>query len=91
MIEFPKKRLFKGAKAMTKGEDLAFPFKNPANDEGHSGLLKREYFAALLMQGILSNEELRIKIRQDRETPEQVAVQMSDALIEALNKKENEE
>lgn len=49
------------------------------------GLTKREYFAAMAMQGILAS-------RNDYATPEDVAkysVSMADALIERLNKDQN--
>lgn len=73
---------------MTKGEDLAFPFKEHEMIAPSYGLTKREWMATMIMQGIISNEELRMKIRQDKETPEQVAAQMSNSLIKELNKKE---
>lgn len=51
----------------------------------YSGLTKREYFAAMAMQGLTSgNEDINrsdfINYRTER------AVQMADALIEQLNK-----
>lgn len=47
------------------------------------GLTKREYFAALAMQGIISNKDgLDIKIERIVES----AVDTADALIEELNK-----
>ena len=48
------------------------------------GLTKREYFAAMAMQGIISNKDgLDIKIERIVES----AVDTADALIEELNKK----
>ena len=49
-----------------------------------TGLNKREYFAAMAMQGIISNKDgLDIKIERIVES----AVDTADALIEELNKK----
>ena len=45
------------------------------------GLTKREYFAAIAMQGILSS-----KIQTDSVFVANYAVEYADALIEALNK-----
>ena len=70
----------------TNANDTAFPIINPTNNEGHPGLTKREYFAAMALQGILSNEELRYKIRQDNELSGDVATKFADQLIEQLNK-----
>ena len=48
------------------------------------GLTKREYFASMAMQGIISNKDgLDIKIERIVES----AVDTADALIEELNKK----
>jgi hypothetical protein len=47
------------------------------------GLTKREYFAAMAMQGYLSGEMF---MRQSREEISAKAVMAADALIEALNK-----
>ena len=54
------------------------------NDYTSMGLTKREYFAAIAMQGIISNKDgLDIKIERIVES----AVDTADALIEELNKK----
>ena len=48
-----------------------------------NGLTKREYFAAMAMQGIITNKDgLDIKIERIAES----AVDMADTLIEELNK-----
>lgn len=48
-----------------------------------TGLTKREYFAAMVIQGIISNKDgLDIKIERIVES----AVDTADALIEELNK-----
>lgn len=49
-----------------------------------NGLAKREYFAALAMQGILSAGLTSIE-----NTVAQAAITHADALIEALNKEES--
>lgn len=63
----------------------AFPMKySIAYDEVYAyspGLTKRELFAAMAMQGILSNSNISI----EKETPK-LAVLLSDKLIEELNK-----
>jgi len=48
----------------------------------HRGLTKREYFAAMAMQGIRSNQNLML----DAEAASIQAVNDADALINALNK-----
>jgi glycerol kinase len=48
-----------------------------------TGLTKREYFAAMAMQGILSNEDNSYETAEDKA---ETAVKSADALIEALNK-----
>lgn len=46
-----------------------------------SGLTKREYFAGLAMQGILSNTEY---INQSRETLVDYSIKMADELLKQL-------
>jgi hypothetical protein len=73
----------------TEGSLPAFPIDSKINrwgDEmsGCVGLTKREYFAALAMQGFCADKLMD-------EMPEEVAraaVGYADALIEALNNKE---
>ena len=57
-------------------------------DAPQEGLTKREYFAAMAMQGIIANKDgLDIKIERIVES----AVDTADALIDELNKtKQNE-
>lgn len=57
------------------------------------GLTKREYFAALAMQALVSNSSIfdffqraKISPKEVREETGKTAVQFADALIEALNK-----
>jgi hypothetical protein len=54
-----------------------------ANDLPSTGLTKREYFASMALQGIISNKDgLDIKIERIVES----AVDTADALIDELNK-----
>jgi hypothetical protein len=58
------------------------------NDYTSIGLTKREYFAAMAMQGIIGNKDgLDIKIERIVEG----AVDTADALIEELNKTKTNE
>ena len=51
------------------------------------GLTKREYFAGLAMQGILSSRGLQEALNQDRTKWEDCAVEYADLLLAALEKK----
>lgn len=64
---------------MTNGNDPI----NAADPSIHSfsGMTKREYFAAMAFQAMLSNTNLTISIN----TIAKLAVQDADKLIEALN------
>lgn len=72
----------------TDGNDQAFATP-PVYSEAfglciqEKGLSKREYFAAMAMQGILSNEDNSYETAEDKA---ETAVKSADALIEALNK-----
>lgn len=78
---------------MIHPEEPVYPDKDWGNN-GSYGLTKREYFAAMAMQGILSNEELRKACLMDAKTEAQplnsaaarFAVDQAEELIEALNK-----
>lgn len=60
---------------MTDGKDAVY-------SSGEQGLTKREYFAAMAMQGLCSHEEIGL----ESETKiAKVAVRQADALIAALN------
>ena len=68
---------------MTNGNDLIHSFNNTPDTEGNfNGLAKREYFAAMAMQGMSKdcNSQMLIDIACKR------AVIIADALINALNK-----
>lgn len=79
---------------MTKGEDLAFPAINPANNEGHSGMSKREYMATTILASLLSNPNICITDPMTGSPIAYLAIEQTlfftDKLIEELNKKENE-
>jgi hypothetical protein len=64
----------------------------PEEFSPQEGLTKREYFAAMAMQGILGNRELQIACAYDykgenkNDAVSEYSVQQADALIKALNK-----
>jgi len=71
---------------MTNANDLMHSFNHTPDTEGNfNGLTKREYFAAMAMQGLLScnakygGKEDYIKLTQD-------SVRYADLLINALNR-----
>ena len=67
---------------ITRANDLAYHVKK-VDTINYTGLTKREYFAAMAMQGIIANKDgLDIKIERIVES----AVDTADALIEELNK-----
>jgi hypothetical protein len=51
-----------------------------------SGITKREYFAAMAMQGLVANSELSEKHGIPQTETSELAVKMADALIAELNK-----
>lgn len=53
---------------------------------GHGPLTKREYFAAMAMQGLASWEHNKGRMLCDRTDIPWEAVQLADALIKQLNK-----
>jgi len=82
---------------MTNGNDLAHPTNIIDTDrrfesEYHTGLSKREYFAALAMQGLLTrvpnrpNNETDLGVIELKRISEESTI-MADALINALNDK----
>ena len=68
---------------ITRANDLAYPVRK-VDTINYTGLTKREYFAAMAMQGALAN-----KYAHERtiEMITESAVKLADALIEELNKK----
>jgi len=77
----------------TRQNDLAMPtfqpYLHPDNDLGtfHLGLTKREYFSALVLQGMMADPSGSGRFKQMATE----AVIVADALIEALNKETNDE
>jgi hypothetical protein len=63
-----------------KGNDNAFP-SSPDKYEPEFGLTKRELIAAMAMQGLLADPNVRLK----PDTMSKWAVDQADALIERLN------
>jgi hypothetical protein len=53
----------------------------------HPGLTKREYFAAMALQGLLA-DIVNIKTKSSEKVTE-MAVELADELIKELNKNEN--
>lgn len=77
---------------MTNPNNCAFPADAHTQSEG--GLTKREYFAAMAMQGILANTEWAKTFTKDdfdefKDRASSASTEMADALIEALNKTDN--
>ena len=74
----------------TKSNDTAFPGAGSQNHEESNivgRLTKREYFAAMALQGILSTESLTAEFSGDLGVFAEQAVISADALIAELNKK----
>jgi hypothetical protein len=65
----------------THQNDGAFPLPEGPHNLGQNGLTKREYFAAMAMQGYLASER-----REMTHIHAANAVNMADVLIEELNK-----
>lgn len=77
-------------KLKTDPNDQAYPVATTDHDAGHFGLTKREYFAALALQGLLASPLEPGEL--DGLSPDDIlnhfsasAVSYADALIEALN------
>lgn len=69
---------------MTNPNESAFPEvrEQPQYNKHSYGLTKREYFASLAMQGLLSNSDYT---RLSQKVTAIYAVEMADALIKELN------
>ena len=74
-------------KEMTNGNDCAYPADSNTQTEG--GITKREYFAAMAMQGILSNSKDWTDSDRCLNWVSESSVKYADSLIEALNKTPN--
>ena len=70
--------------AINNGKERAYPSSNQHSGYVEGGLTKREYFAAMAMQAIISNRELQRAIREDNESWSQVAVREADSLLKQL-------
>ncbi len=75
---------------MTDGNAMAFArpayqYASGAYDAPIDGVTKREYFAALAMQGMVSKDGSMVP-GYDRSKTAGMAVEYADALIAALNK-----
>lgn len=67
---------------MTYADESAFPEvqKNPQFNSHSYGLTKREYFAAMALQGSVASG-----FQCSNEKHAQAAIELADALIQALN------
>lgn len=77
---------------MTGYNDPAFGFsetdyfdEQPVGSTSYPGLTKREYFAALALQGLLAGEDPFPEHQRPADLQAAVAVMHADALIAALN------
>ena len=77
---------------MTYGHEAVHPDSkdNPQFNYHQYGLTKREYFAAMAMQGIIAAHNI-YETGIDNEVNARTAINAADALIEALNKTHNHE
>lgn len=71
---------------MTTPEKLAGQCAYPTGAEGDPGLTKREYFAGLAMQGLLSNWEALIRMGFRANEVEKFAIERADGLLKELAK-----
>lgn len=68
---------------MTNANELVHSFNHTAGAKGNfNGLTKREYFAAMALQGILADDS---KLSINSKFVSGLAVEYADALIKALN------
>lgn len=75
----------------TEPNSYTFPRPEYCTDLYRSGLTKREYFAAAALQGVLANPHDNAKKTEGMTIDAaiaRVAVNLADALIEALNKEQ---
>lgn len=75
---------------MTNPNDLAYPFEEEVQGEygpmknQYYGLSKREYFAAMAMQGLLANPTIKNEIGYEAGIANSSCI-YADALIDSLN------
>ena len=67
---------------MKNSEQPSYPIVGIAFDDKHKGLTKREYFAAMAMQGLLA----RYNFSSDEDVVARNAVDYADALLSELEK-----
>jgi hypothetical protein len=67
--------------AIKEGNMAAYPDPSPEHLDSPVGLTKREYFAAMAMQGILANTGMRIDVG----SVSRLAVKQADALLNELH------
>lgn len=66
------------------------PINPTGSDQTGTGLTKREYFAAMSMQGILSNPDTIMEFWPDRvDSVADGSVRLADALLKELSKDPN--
>lgn len=68
---------------MTNPNDFIYP-NGPENYKNQGGLSKREYFAAMAMQGLLMGGRGQLGILESRRISEESCI-MADLLIQKLN------
>jgi len=76
---------------MKNSEQPAYPIVGSAFSDNHKGLTKREYFAAMAMQGLLSNPEWMKVYNGDKYLMQstilsEVSIISADALLTELDK-----
>ncbi len=69
---------------MTDGKESAFPIDSDDLKTVETGLTKREYFAAMIIQGLTAKYNL--KAPEDQQILSQMSVELADTLITELNK-----
>lgn len=71
------------AKETVFDDDAAFARPTSKFSPGDSGLTKREYFAALAMQGLCDRQQIGLSLGPDEIA--KLAVEIADAVINRLN------
>jgi hypothetical protein len=73
---------------MENGKKPAFYNPNSYSMQGDDGigLTKREYFAGLAMQGLMTSQNQEGEWRHDIKTCAEISVKMADALLKELEK-----
>ena len=75
---------------MKNGKKPAFPLGQAENfrwsDGTDMGISKREYFAGLAMQGLMTSQNQEGEWRHDIKTCAEISVKMADALLAELDK-----